>query len=90
MTTETTPNTELVNQIKDLITYNLNLIIEHTSELVLTEEIGDNSISITIKANKEDRGKIIGKKGSMIRSVRTLVRALASKDRVRTVINMID
>ena len=56
----------------------------------MTEEIGDNSISITIKANKEDRGKIIGKKGSMIRSIRTLVRALASKDRVRTVINMID
>jgi len=80
----------LVIQIKDLISYNLNKIISFQDELVLTEEIGDNSISITIKANKEDRGKIIGKKGSMIRSIRTIVRALSSQDKIRTVINMID
>jgi uncharacterized protein len=83
-------NTELVNQIKEVIAYNLNQIIVHTAELEIVEEIGDNSIAISIKANKEDRGKIIGKKGSMIRSIRTIVRALASKDKVRTVINMID
>jgi uncharacterized protein len=83
-------NTELVTQIKEVLTYNLNQIIEFKDELSLVEEIGDNSISITIKAKKEDRGKIIGKRGNMIRSMRTIIRALASKDKVRTVINMLD
>ncbi len=59
----TIENNKLVTQIKELITFNLNQIISYPAELSLTEEIGDNSISITIKANKEDRGKIIGKKG---------------------------
>jgi uncharacterized protein len=82
--------TELQIQIKKVITDILTLIIQHPEDLVLTDEIGDNSIVVTVKANKEDRGKIIGKKGNMIRSVRTIIRALASKDKVRTVITMID
>ncbi|MBC8427613.1 MAG: KH domain-containing protein [Proteobacteria bacterium] len=83
-------NTELVTQIKELITFILNQIITHPEELSLTEEIGDNSIAITVKANKEDRGQIIGKKGNMIRSIRAIVRSVASKAKVRTIINMID
>ncbi len=60
-TTETqTDNAALVTQIKELITFNLNQIIQFPEELSLTEEIGDNSIAITVKANKADRGKIIG------------------------------
>jgi uncharacterized protein len=90
MSEENTENTELVTQIKEVLTYNLNQIIEFKDELSLVEEIGDNSISITIKAKKEDRGKIIGKRGNMIRSMRTIIRALASKSKVRTVINMLD
>jgi predicted RNA-binding protein YlqC (UPF0109 family) len=82
--------TELQIQIKKVITDILTLIIQHPEDLVLTDEIGDNSIVVTVKANKEDRGKIIGKKGNMIRSIRTIIRALASKDKVRTVITMID
>ena len=85
-----TNTNELVTQIKELITYNLNQIITHQNELELTEDIGDNSISITIKANKEDRGKIIGKKGNMIRSIRTIARAVSSRAKIRPVINMID
>ena len=83
-------NTELLNQIKDIINYNLKQIISYPEELVLTEEIGDNSIVITIKAHKDDRGKVIGKNGNLIRSIRTIVRAVASQEKVRTVITMID
>ena len=82
--------TELQIQIKKVITDILSLIIQYPEDLVLTDEVGDNSIIVTIKAHKDDRGKIIGKKGNMVRSVRTIIRALASKDKIRTVVTMID
>jgi predicted RNA-binding protein YlqC (UPF0109 family) len=45
---------------------------------VTTEENADNSV-IRIECNKEDIGKVVGKKGKTISAIRSLVRGAAGK-----------
>ena len=48
-------------------------IVKDTSELVINIIITTKTIFINIKTSKEDRGKVIGKKGSIIEAISRLV-----------------
>ena len=80
----------LEEQLSNVMLAILDNIVQYPDHLTIEAETGDNTINFTIKAHKDDRGKVIGKKGSMIHSLRIIVRAIASRDHMRTVVNIID
>ena len=61
---------------------------EDDVEIVSHEENGD--IIIEISVNEEDTGKIIGRQGRVIKSIRTLVRAAASRNDMHVEVEIID
>ena len=73
MTDETT--------ISKFLKYLISLLIDHPSELVIEEEIlSENSYRYLIKTNPEDTGKVIGKEGKIIQSIRNVAKILAIKE----------
>lgn len=76
--------------LKDAI-YNLLLeIVEDAEHLSIEEKIGENSSAISIMTNKKDTGKIIGKEGNTIKSLRVVARAMSSKRGIRCNLYVID
>ena len=55
-------------------------------EIIKSDESG--LVSFTIRVAKEDMGKIIGKEGKIINSIRNLVKILAVKEEKRVTVEL--
>lgn len=59
-------------------------------ELVEVKEIeGSQSIIIELKVSPDDMGKVIGKQGRIAKALRTVVKAAATRDNKRVVVEII-
>lgn len=65
--------------MKDTLLYLLSQIVDHPDDVVVDEATSEDKTVLTIHANTEDLGKIIGKGGRIIRSIRDLIKLMAAK-----------
>ena len=65
--------------MKDTLVFLLSRIVDHPEDIVVDEEVTEDKTLLTIHANQEDLGKIIGKSGRIIRSLRDLIKLMAAK-----------
>ncbi len=54
-------------------------LVDHPDEVVVTQTESDDVITVELKVAADDMGKVIGKQGSIAKSIRTVVKAAASK-----------
>ena len=72
--------------MKDFITSIVTQIVDHPDEVSVTENIdSQGTVLLTLRVADEDMGKVIGKGGKIIRSLRFLlkVKAIRSDQHVR-------
>lgn len=62
----------------------LSMLVEDKDQLVVDARLDELGVLITVKVSDRDMGKLIGKSGQTIKSVRTLLRVIggASNQRV--------
>ena len=68
--------------MKDTLVFLLSRIVTHPDDIVVDEAVAEDRTTLTIHANQEDLGKIIGKSGRIIRSLRDLIKLMAAKQGV--------
>ncbi len=66
----------------------LNLV-DDKDAVEIKELEGEKSIVFEVKVAEKDMGKIIGKQGRLAKSIRTVVKAVASKEQKRVSIEFI-
>ena len=54
-------------------------LVDHPEEVVVTQTESEDVITVELKVAADDMGKVIGKQGSIAKSIRTVVKAAASK-----------
>ena len=54
-------------------------LVDHPDEVVVTQTESDGVITIDLQVAADDMGKVIGKQGSIAKSIRTVVKAAATK-----------
>lgn len=87
---ETSENELLSDKVCDLVDFVVSSIIDYPDELELEVTDSPHATLIEIRANPEDCGKIIGKQGNTIKSLRTLARALGSRLGLSVEIQILD
>ncbi len=65
--------------MKDTLSFILTRIVDHPDDIVIDEDATEDKTTLTIHAHQEDYGKIIGKSGRIIRSLRDLMKLMAAK-----------
>ena len=65
---------------KDLIEYLVKSLVDNKDAVVITEAEDDGKIVITVKVESTDMGRVIGKDGRIIKSIREIIRAYSSKN----------
>lgn len=66
-------------------------LVDNKDAVSIEEKTNDNkSICYEVKVDKADMGKVIGKQGKMAKSIRTIMKAIAGKERKRITIEFID
>ena len=76
--------------MKDLISYIAKSLVDKPEEVVVTEIEGEQTSVIELKVAKEDLGKVIGKQGRTAQAMRTILGAVSSKEKKRTVLEIIE
>lgn len=63
--------------LADLLKLIVLQLVDNPDDVEIREVAGDRTTVLEIKVNDEDMGKVIGKKGRIIKSIRVLLRAAA-------------
>ncbi len=69
--------------MKQALTLIVSSIVDHADELTITESESDGVVTFVIHAHPEDMGKLIGKNGKVIRSIRNVMKVPAIKQSKR-------
>lgn len=76
--------------MKNTLEYIVSSIVDNTDDVKIDEDQIDGITNLIITVNKEDMGKIIGKGGKVIRSIRNIMRIKAMKQGARINISIAD
>ena len=76
--------------MRELIELIIKGIVDNPDRVEINEIIGEKTSIFEVKVDTNDIGKVIGRQGRNIKSIRTIVNAAAQKDDKRVVIEIID
>lgn len=65
-------------------------IVENQDAVSINEKQEADKIIFEVKVQESDMGRIIGKQGKVANSIRTLMKALGSKEKKKVVIEFLD
>ena len=76
--------------LKDLVEYVVKKLVDNPEGVVVTEISGEQATIVELRVAQEDLGKVIGKEGRTARALRTLLHAIATKERKRAVLEILE
>lgn len=68
---------------QQFIEYIVKSLVGHPDDVVVERLIDEKGVLLTLTVNPEDLGRVIGKRGMTAQSLRTLLRALGTKNDAR-------
>ena len=74
--------------MKALIEYIAKSLVDHPEEVQVSEVEGEQTSVLELKVSKEDLGKVIGKQGRIAKAIRSVVKAAASKEDKKVIVEI--
>ncbi|MCM1496946.1 MAG: KH domain-containing protein [Clostridium sp.] len=74
--------------MKELVEVIAKSLVDHPEEVEVVETSKDDVVYIELKVAQDDMGKVIGKQGRIAKSIRTVVKAAASKGDKKVVVDI--
>ncbi|OYX44026.1 hypothetical protein B7Y94_00365 [Candidatus Saccharibacteria bacterium 32-49-12] len=68
---------------QQFVEYVVKSLVENPDDVVVERIIDEKGVLLTLTVNPEDLGRVIGKRGGTAQSLRTLLRALGTKNDAR-------
>ena len=75
--------------MKELVEVLAKALVDHPDEVVVTETEKDNATIVELRVAPTDMGKVIGKQGRIAKAIRSLVKAAASRDDKKVVVEIV-
>ena len=75
--------------MKKLVEVIVKALVDSPDEVVVTERETEKGLLVEIKVAEEDKGKVIGKQGRIAKSIRSVVKAAASKDDKKVIVDIL-
>jgi hypothetical protein len=77
-------------KMKELLEYIIRSLVDSPEEIIINQVESEKTIIFELKVSKDDVGKIIGKQGRIIKSIRILLNAAAIKYNKRAVLEVLN
>ncbi|MCR1898133.1 KH domain-containing protein [Irregularibacter muris] len=75
--------------MRNLVEVIVKALVDQPEAVVVNEVQGEQSIILELKVAPEDMGKVIGKQGRIAKAIRTVVKAAATKENKRVIVEII-
>ena len=76
--------------MKEILETIANNLVNDKDAVSINQIDGQQSVIFEVKVAENDMGKIIGKQGTIAKSIRTIMKAVASKENKRVTVEFID
>ena len=75
--------------MKELVEVIAKSLVEHPDEVVVTETENEKTILVELRVAPSDMGKVIGKQGRIAKAIRSVVKAAASRDDKKVIVEIV-
>ncbi|MGE4283356.1 MAG: KH domain-containing protein [Clostridia bacterium] len=75
--------------MKELLETIAKSLVDYPDDVFVNEVEGEQSIILELKVAQEDMGKVIGKQGRIAKAIRTVVKAAATRENKRVVVEIL-
>lgn len=75
--------------MKELVEVIAKALVDHPDEVVVTEKESGKSLVLELKVAPSDMGKVIGKQGRIAKAIRSVVKAAASKEDRKVIVDIL-
>lgn len=76
--------------MKEILEIMIRNLIEDKDSVSINEVAQDSEVKFEVRVNEKDMGRVIGKKGKIAQSIRTVMKAIAAKENKKVNIEFID
>ena len=76
--------------MKEILETIISTLVSDKDSVSINQVDGEQSIIFEVKVAEADMGKVIGKQGVIAKSIRTIMKAVASKENKRVSVEFID
>ena len=76
--------------MKEIIETIILNLVDNKEAVEVNEKQGEKSIVFEVRVAEEDMGKVIGKQGRLAKSIRTVVKAVGSREQKKVTVEFID
>jgi len=75
---------------QQFVEYIVKSLVGHPDDVVVDRLVDEKGVLLTLTVNPEDLGRVIGKRGATAQSLRSLLRALGTKNDARYNLKIVD
>lgn len=75
--------------MKELVEVIARSLVDYPEQVEVTETESDKSIVLELRVAQADMGKVIGKQGRIAKAIRTVVKAAASKEEKKVIVEIV-
>lgn len=75
--------------MKEILQTIIENLVDDKEAISIKEVAGEQSVVFEVKVSEKDMGKIIGKQGKIAQSIRTVMKAVASREHKRVSVEFI-
>jgi len=75
--------------MRELVEVIAKALVDNPDAVSVNEIVGQQSIILELKVASDDMGKVIGRQGRIAKAIRTVVKAAATKENKRVVVEII-
>ena len=74
--------------MKELVETIAKALVDAPDQVVVTEQVSDKGVLITLKVAQADIGKVIGKQGKVANAIRSVVKAAGIRKGAHVMVNI--
>ena len=75
--------------MKELVEVIAKSLVDYPDEVVVTETENEKAIVLELRVAQSDMGKVIGKQGRIAKAIRAVVKAAASKEEKKVIVEIL-
>lgn len=76
--------------MKEILEIVIKNLVQDTDSVSIEEITSDSEMKYEVRVAQNDMGRVIGKKGKIAQSIRTVMKAVAAKENKKVVVEFID
>ena len=76
--------------MKNLLEFILIHLVDHPEDVSVEESQDERGVVFLLHVHPEDMGKVIGRRGAVINSIRSIAKIRALKEGIRAYVNLVE